>query len=189
MKKIKNYEDFINEEINWKSIVPAIALATTLNLSSCKTKEEVENKIPEVELFIQKHIDNRTEPLHTGTYYSGWSYNHDKDTLIKSERLNPEDMWTDSDVDITFDKIVEIREIEPNRLVKVNKDAKFYFIISMIRIDDGFSWRNKYLVDVYCELPDNTGGVIHDLFFADDKQELEHQLESYSSNWCMSKKH
>ena len=46
---IQEEQKQINEGFNLKGILPTIAIAASLNLSSCKTKGDYEQKLPEIE--------------------------------------------------------------------------------------------------------------------------------------------
>ena len=58
MKTIKTYEDFVNEEINWKKSLIGATIVTGLSLSSCDTKTELENKKPQIENLIINDIND-----------------------------------------------------------------------------------------------------------------------------------
>ena len=48
MRKIKTYEDFVNEELNWKKAVAGAALGASLlgGMSSCKKTDIKPTQIP-----------------------------------------------------------------------------------------------------------------------------------------------
>lgn len=58
MRNIKNYEDFISEEINWKKAITGAAIVASLNLTSCLNKKDFDSKIPQVENLVEKHLKN-----------------------------------------------------------------------------------------------------------------------------------
>ena len=58
MKTIKTYEDFVNEEINWRKALIGATIVTGLSLSSCDTKTELENKKPQIENLIINDIND-----------------------------------------------------------------------------------------------------------------------------------
>ena len=61
MKTIKTYEDFVNEEINWRKALIGATIVTGLSLSSCDTKTELENKKPQIENLIINDINDRNK--------------------------------------------------------------------------------------------------------------------------------
>jgi hypothetical protein len=54
-------EEQINEKFNMKNLLPALAIIASLNLSSCKSKEDVTEKIPMIEKVIENQISNMNE--------------------------------------------------------------------------------------------------------------------------------
>ena len=65
MRKIKSYEDFTNEEINWKNLLSGALIVGSLNLSSCGSEQELEDKKPQIENLIQIELNefNKRFPL------------------------------------------------------------------------------------------------------------------------------
>jgi HD superfamily phosphohydrolase len=54
-------EEQLNEKLNLKSFIPALAIAASLNLSSCKTKEDFKEKKPEIENMVKDRIEKLNE--------------------------------------------------------------------------------------------------------------------------------
>jgi hypothetical protein len=63
MKKIKTYEDFVNEEINWRKALLGATIVTGLSLSSCDTKTELESKKPQIENLVINDINDRNKRM------------------------------------------------------------------------------------------------------------------------------
>lgn len=180
MKKIKSYKqfnesDFTNEELNWKTLLPTIALASSLNLSSCKTKNDFENKIPDIETLVDDHI------------YRENAFIKDSRERAKAQGIIiPED----SPQGIEFKKIISVEGPynECHRSYgRINFSHTFtdgsihidkipyntYYIIVNVEETYGGKKLNSYFVDVYQENKNGKGLFINSSVMCTSPKELK----------------
>jgi hypothetical protein len=111
MKRIKNYQDFTNEELNWKKALAGAAIVASLNLTSCDTQKDIENKIPQVEILVKNQIDREN------------SLKEDGDTIIfngisEIKEFKYKSLETNAEIKFYF-IISKVTEYEGNSMINL----------------------------------------------------------------------
>lgn len=159
--RINRYHEFINnceftnEKFDWKRIISALALVTSLNLTSCDSQKEIDSRIiPHLELLVNKQIDKLNNV-----------YNDQGDTIVlnKTEIRGP--FTPKPSTNRTFDQ-----------------DWNDYYIICNISTLNDISEKNEYLLFVYSENKESKNGTIVASKSVDAKEKVNRFIDFYKEN-------
>lgn len=143
-------EEQLNEGIKLKSLLPAIAIVASLNLSSCKSKSEFEDKIPDLETLVLNQI-NRADKFY-------------------KESTDQNDGYPDA---IEFKKIVSVKG--PFTTCKSCPNT-YYIIVNVNEIINGQN-QNNFYVDIYQEGKDGKGKIVGVGSSVPSIKEANHQID------------
>ena len=157
VKRVIQEENQLQEGFSWKSLLPTIVIAASLNLSSCKSKDEVKQKLPDIETKVEESVEKLN-------------------TLL--------DQYNKSDQNNTFPDHVEFLKVMSIKgpIKECRKCPNTYYIISKIDETDQGEHSDKYFIYQYEESNNGHGKFTASSDFYDNMEEAKRQLEYLIKN-------